>query len=243
LVLTIDESAEQTDRIHTSQRHAQSLQGIIERRARPKLRRLHQNIQRLIRPLMVQNPFQDSLRFVDRKLRSRRDHQKYLDLINVMALAHQYQRPIKSAQDIDGQPFQYIEVTREDIARVDVMMREVLAQTTDEMTPASRRMLKSMQEWAAESPFNNGTSHHWTRREIRERTGWSDTQVRLVLAQLVEFEYLFQIGHGGRGNLVTYRLTDTPLQSKSAENAVSSQNGKSEPLAHTSSLVAAAKKK
>ena len=40
-----------------------------------------------------------------------RDHQKYLDLINVMALVHQYQRQIKSAQDIDGQPFQYIEVS------------------------------------------------------------------------------------------------------------------------------------
>lgn len=238
LVLTIDESNEQTDRIHTAQRHAQSLQGIIERRARPRLRRLHQNIQRLIRPLMVQNPFQDALRFKDRKLRSRRDHQKYLDLINVMALAHQYQRPIKSAQDIEGQPFQYIEVTRDDIARVDVLMRDVLEQTTDEMTPASRRMLAILESWAAELPFVNGIVHRWTRREIRERTGWSDTQVRLVLAQLVEFEYLVQIGQGGRGNLVVYQLADLT----GSQFAVSSQNGKSELPSRASSLVAAAKK-
>ena len=132
LVLTIDESAEQTQRIHIAQRHAHTLQGIMERRARPRLKHLHQNIQRLIRPLMVNNPFEDELTFKNRQLRSRRDHQKYLDLIAVMALAHQYQREIKSAVDIDGIAFQYIEVTQEDIARVDQLMQEVLQQTTDE---------------------------------------------------------------------------------------------------------------
>ena len=243
LVLTIDESGEQTDRIHTAQRHAQTLQGIIERRARPRLRQLHQNIQRLIRPLMIQNPFQDELAFGDRKLRSRRDHQKYLDLINVMALAHQYQRPVKSAQDIDGGVFQYIEVTRDDIARVDGLMREILDNTTDEMTPASRRMLATLEGWAAELPLSNGTQRRWTRREIRERTGWSDTQVRLVLAQLVEYEYLAQIGHGGRGNLVHYRLTDDPKPPKAADGsqfAVSSQSPNCElPSCASSSLLAA----
>lgn len=233
LVLTIDESAEQTERIHTAQRHAQTLQGIIERRARPRLRRLHQNVQRLIRPLMVQNPFQDELAFADRKLRSRRDHQKYLDLINVMALAHQYQRSVKSAQDIDGSVFQYIEVTRDDIARVDALMREVLEHTTDEMTPASRRMLATLEGWAAELPLSNGASHRWTRRAIRERTGWSDTQVRLVLAQLVEYEYLVQIGHG-QGRRLFYQLAE------SSHFAATSQSQKCEvtPCA-TRSLLAA----
>lgn len=248
LVLTIDESAEQTDRIHGAQRHAQTLQGIIERRARPRLRRLHQNIQRLVRPLMVQNPFHDELLFKDRKLRARRDHQKYLDLINVMALAHQYQRPVKSAQDIDGQVFQYIEVSREDIARVDALMREVLEHTTDEMTPASRRMLATLQAWAAELPLDDhgrsaGTdaraaSRRWTRREIRERTGWSDTQVRLVLSQLIEYEYLLQTGYG-QGRRIFYQLAGDET---SHHFAVTSQSEKSEVAPALSSLVAVANK-
>jgi DNA primase catalytic core len=236
LVLTIDESGEQTERIHAMQRHAQTLQGIIERRARPRLRRLHQNIQRLLRPLMVQNPFQDDLMFKDRKLRSRRDHQKYLDLINVMALAHQYQRPIKSAQDIDGHVFQYIEVAREDIARVDALIREVLDQTTDEMTPASRRMLATLQGWAAELPLVNGTQHRWTRREIRERTGWSDTQVRLVLGQLLEYEYLFQIGYG-QGRRIFYQLAEP----QTSHFAVTSQSPNCEVGSRVSSSLLAAK--
>ena len=208
LVLTIDESGEQTERIHAAQRHAQSLQGIIERRARPRIKRLHQNIQRLLRPLMVQNPFQDELTFKDRKLRCRRDHQKYLDLINVMALVHQYQRPIKSAQDIDGHVFQYIEVAREDIARVDALIREVLDQTTDEMTPASRRMLATLQAWAAELPlcqWHPASTGHGGKSG--SAPAWSDTQVRLVLGQLLEYEYLFQIGYG-QGRRIFYQLAE-----------------------------------
>jgi len=238
LVLTIDEGPDQTRRIHEAQRHAQMLEGIMERRARPRIMRTHQNVQRLIRPLVVRNPYAKDLVFGSTRLRSRRDHQKYLDLINVMALVHQYQRPIKSAQDIDGQPFQYIEVTRDDIARVDAIMREVLEQSTDDLWPASRRMLAMLEAWAQELPFANGKTRHWTRREIREKTAWSDTQVRMVLGQLVEFEYLVQIGQGGRGNLVHYRLADET----SSQFAVSSHSKNCEPPSRVSSSLLAANK-
>jgi len=242
LVLTIDEGPEQTRKIHEAQRHAQMMEGIMERRARPRIVRLHQNVQRLIRPLVVRNPFAKDLAFGSVRLRSRRDHQKYLDLINVMALVHQYQREIKSTEDIDGQPFQYIEVNRDDIARVDAIMREILEQSTDELWPASRRMLAMLQAWTQELPFGRGNNgrgpSHWTRREIREKTAWSDTQVRMVLGQLVEFEHLIQIGHGGRGNLVRYQLAEEP----SSQFAESSHSKNCElPSRVTSSLLAANK--
>jgi hypothetical protein len=200
LVLTIDEGAEQTRRIHAAQRHAQTLQGILERRARPRIIHLHQNVQRLLRPLTVRNPLADQLQFGSGQLRSRRDHQKYLDLINVMALAHQYQRQIKSAADLEGQPFQYIEATIEDIRRADALLAQVLPHTTDELWPASRRMLCELEQMAREAPQSR-----WTRRQIRERTAWSDTQVRLVLGQLVDLEYLLQFG-GGQGRRAFYQL-------------------------------------
>jgi hypothetical protein len=240
LVLSIDESPEQTQRIHQAQRYARSLEGIMERRVRPRIVKRQQNLQRLIRPLLVRNPFREELTFNSTRLRSRRDNDKYLALIEVMALVHQYQREIKSAVDGDGQPFQFIDITRQDVERVDQLMADVLEQTTDELTPASRRMLAVLEAWAAELPLVNGTPLRWTRREIRERTGWSDAQVRLVLTQLVEFEYVSQIGSGGKGNLVVYQLAQAPLRRKFAENAVSSHSQKCElPPRASSSLVAA----
>jgi hypothetical protein len=250
LVLTIDEGPEQTRRIHEAQRMAQTLEGIMQRRARPRIIRTHQNVQRLIRPLMVRNPYAKDLAFGSTRLRSRRDHQKYLDLINVMALVHQYQRPIKSAQDIDGQPFQYIEVLKEDIARVDAIMREVLEQSTDELWPASRRMLAILEAWAQELPLQaaaiNGHRNgrrQWTRREIREKTAWSDTQVRMVLGQLVEFEYVLQYG-GGQGRIAFYQLAESPATTakpRTSQNlAVTSQSQKCEVVPRVSSSLLAA---
>jgi DNA primase catalytic core len=246
LLLTIDESMEQTERIHAAQRRAQTMQGIMERRMRPAIIALQQNLQRLIRPLIVKNEFEDELkRFYRSKLRSRRDYQKYIDLINTIALAHQYQREIKSAVDPTGATFQYIEATHEDIAIADDLLKDIMEQSVDERTPASKKMLEILTAWNEELPLNQPRPYRWTRREIRERTGWSDTQVRMVLGQLVDLEYLVQIGQGGRGNLVRYQLTDDDYfnpPNKNAEFAVSSQSSKCELSARASSLVAAANK-
>jgi DNA primase len=242
LVLSIDESPEQTQRIHQAQRYARSLEGIMERRARPRVVKRQQNLQRLIRPLLVRNPFREELTFNSTRLRSRRDNDKYLALIEVMALVHQYQREVKSAVDGDGQPFQFIDATRQDVERVDKLMADVLEQTTDELTPASRRMLAILEQMARELPLVNGHgSRGWTRRLIRERTNWSDTQVRMVLAQLVEMEYVVQIGSGGRGSLVHYQLAST-LSVESSQFAVSSQSQKCELPPRVSSSLLAAKK-
>jgi DNA primase len=44
----------------------------------------------------------------------RRDHTKYLGLIEAVALLHQYQRPVKVLEH-RGQKLRYIEVTKQDI--------------------------------------------------------------------------------------------------------------------------------
>jgi hypothetical protein len=244
LVLSIDESPEQTRRIHEAQRYARSLEGIMERRVRPRIVKRQQNLQRLIRPLLVRNPFREELTFNSTRLRSRRDNDKYLALIEVMALVHQYQREIKSAVDGDGQPFQFIDATRQDVERVDKLMADVLEQTTDELTPASRRMLAILEQMARELPLHNGHNGHgpvgWTRRLIRERTGWSDTQIRMVLDQLVELEYVWQYG-GGQGRRARYRLAveESGYDDPTSHFAPTSQSQKCEvPSRASSSLLA-----
>lgn len=56
LVLTVDESPEQTRAIQERQRQAQTLQGLLAREARRAVTKLHQNAQRLLEPLLVVNP-------------------------------------------------------------------------------------------------------------------------------------------------------------------------------------------
>ncbi len=97
LVLTVNEDREQTQAIHRLQREAQTLEGLLARQERDEILKLHRNAQRLLKPLFVVNPYARELTFPDSLTRTRRDHTKYLTLIRSIALLHQHQRPVKTA--------------------------------------------------------------------------------------------------------------------------------------------------
>ena len=96
LVLTINESREQTRRILARQRSARTLAGLQATSEAESIRKLHQNAQRLLRPLAVVNPYAEDLTFLDDRTRMRRDHAKYLTLIEAITLLRQHQREIKT---------------------------------------------------------------------------------------------------------------------------------------------------
>ena len=109
LVLTVDEDRAQTQAIHKKQREAQTLEGLLARHEREEVLRVHRNAQRLLKPVLVVNPYARELTFLDNRTRTRRDHMKYLTLIRAIALLHQHQRPRKTVTH-DGQALEYIEV-------------------------------------------------------------------------------------------------------------------------------------
>ncbi|EHR9639580.1 TPA: toprim domain-containing protein, partial [Escherichia coli] len=150
LVLTVNESREQTEAIHAAQRHAQTLEGLLAANEKSYITQLHQNAQRLLRPLNVVNPFASQLTFMSDKTRTRRDHMKYLTLIQSIALLHQYQREIKRVEH-RGQVVEYIEVTREDITLANRLAHEILGRTLDEMPPQTRKLLTLIQQWVSGS--------------------------------------------------------------------------------------------
>ncbi|HCC0827771.1 TPA: toprim domain-containing protein [Escherichia coli] len=207
LVLTVNESREQTEAIHAAQRYAQTLEGLLASNEKSYITALHQNAQRLLRPLNVVNPFASQLTFMSDKTRTRRDHMKYLTLIQAIALLHQYQREIKRVEH-RGQVVEYIEVTREDIALANRLAHEILGRTLDEMPPQTRKLLLLIQtmvsEQAAAQHCKPGEVR-FTRREIRDFTQWGDNQLKVHCMRLAEMEYLLIHG-GSRGHLLQYEL-------------------------------------
>jgi len=132
VMLTMDESREQTRAILEQQRRRYTLEGILEQARSERVRRLHHNIQRLIRPIGVMNPFMEYLTYPDDRLIHRREQKKYLALINAIALLHQHQRQIHRAVDEDTE-VEYVEVTLDDIALANELAREVLTRSLDEV--------------------------------------------------------------------------------------------------------------
>jgi len=195
LVLSVNEDREQTQAIHKLQREQQTLEGLIRRQERKEIVNRHQNAQRLLKPLYVANPYANELTFPDTRTRMRRDHVKYLTLIRVIALLHQHQRPINTARGVT-----YIEATREDIQTADRLMKELLARSLDELPPQTRKLLSLIEAMVA-----GRAGFLFSRRDVRDHTGWGHTQLKVHLHRLEELEYL-AIHHGGRGQNYVYEL-------------------------------------
>jgi DNA primase catalytic core len=208
IVLTVDEGREQTRAIHERQRRSRTLEGVVARQERSQLYALHQNAQRLIRPLFVVNPFAKELRFPDHQTRMRRDHVKYLGLIEAVTLLHQYQRPIKEVEH-RGQRIRYIEVTKEDITVANRLAHEVLGRSLDELPPQTRRLLgllDSMVKAECERLGVDRADYRFSRRAVREQTGWGDTQLKIHLGRLVELEYVMVHRGAGHSQRFGYEL-------------------------------------
>jgi hypothetical protein len=207
LVLTVDESSAQTRAIHQRQRAARTLEGLLQRTDRQGLVQLHQNAQRLLEPLAVVNPLAPELRFLDGRTRTRRDHEKYLTLIDAIALLHQHQRERKTVTR-DGTTLPYIEATHADVAAANRLAAQVLARSLDELPPQTRRFLTLLDQWIQSECVRRRVvrdAFRFQAREARPVTGLGATQVKCHLHRLVELEYVL-VHRAARGHGVSYEL-------------------------------------
>jgi len=207
LVLTVDETPAQTRAIHERQRARRTLDGLLARAQRSDVLALHRNAQRLLEPVHVVNPYARELTFLDARTRTRRDHEKYLTLIDTVAFLHQHQRERKTIER-DGHPLTYIEVTPADIAVANALAAVVLARSLDELPPQARKLLRLLTQMVREIATRERREVHdvrFTRRTVRHFTGWTDFQVRAHLGQLHALEYVLA-HHGMRGQLYVYEL-------------------------------------
>jgi len=207
LTLGVDESREQTRAILSLQRQKRTLEGLFARRQKEKLLKVHQNAQRLLRAIGVRNPYADALTFPDERTRLRRDHEKYLTLIDTLALLHQHQREIKSAAQ-DGERVEYVEVALADIEMANTLAHETLGRSLDELSPQTRRLLelvRAMVEIQCAALKITRADYRFSRRDVREHAGWSDFQVKMHMHKLEELEYVL-VHRGGRGQSFVYEL-------------------------------------
>ena len=215
LTLAVDDSPEQTARIHALQRERRTLAGLVAKTERAAVLGLLRNVQRLLRPLDVLNPFAPALTFTSGRARNRRDHEKYLTLIDAIALLHQHQRA-RGRHEVagaGGRVVEYVAVTLDDIALANELAPEVLGRSLDELPPQTRRLLDHVKALVKAKQAQPGQGAKagatFARRELREACGWSLTQVRVHLERLVELEYL-ELRHGKLGGSFNYELMIDP---------------------------------
>ncbi len=218
LVLSVDEAREQTRAIHKLQRERRTLAGLTRKHEKQAILTVHRNAQRLLRPLAVVNPYADQLTFLDDRTRTRRDHEKYLTLIDTIALLHQHQRKVCSAT-VNGQPLEYIEATLADIELANRIAHEVLGTSLDELPPQTRRVLAGLHTLVQDKMKADGLPQRdvrFMRGEVRVALSVSEKQIRVHLDRLAAMEYIL-VHRGQRGQSFEYELLHD--QSMASENA------------------------
>lgn len=195
-VVNADESEEQTKRIHAAQREKHSLERIFTKSTVvPLIIRKHHAAQRLLKKMVIVNPFERHLSFPTTLMRTRRDNDRFIDLIVANCHERQYQ---KEVQRVDG--MEYIECDLEDYRiAYNVMVNGVLSSTMLEIPRGALDLYESMRELSRTIAKKRQLAFHeatFTQRDVREHTGQSQTWIRTHLRVLVEYEYVV-VSRGG----------------------------------------------
>lgn len=139
ILLYLDTSSEQDERIMEYQRKVSA--GLIKNKEEEDYRNMLRNVQRMIKPIRVVNPYAPCLKIPKNVLKPRRSHRLYLRFIEVVTLYNQYQREVKMNPQ-NNEPF--IETTYEDIAWANKLLKHILIRKADELTTACRTFLERL---------------------------------------------------------------------------------------------------
>ncbi len=182
-LLYIDESAEQDQRIMDYQRKLSA--GKIDTDAEQAMRENLKNVQRVLKPIKVINPYAEYLSLPTSVFKPRRTNAHYLQFIEAITFYKQYQREEQVNKET-GEI--YIETTIEDIQDANELIIEVLLRKSDTLTGACRNHLERLKAYLIE---NNQTT--FTNAEIRRNLRIKESTLRWYHKQLLAENYIQRI--------------------------------------------------
>ena len=141
-LLYLDESPEQDQKIMAYQRAIAA--GEINTYEEAELQQFLQNVQRVLKPIKVINPYASQLQLPQSVFKPRRTNTHYLQFIEAITFYHQYQREKKYNKETGEE---YIEVTIEDITNANTLLKEVLLRKSDELSGSCRNYLELLKTY------------------------------------------------------------------------------------------------
>ena len=141
-LLYIDESEEQDKKIMDYQRLISA--GKIDGEQEHNAKELLKNVQRVLKPIKVINPYAEFLELPKSVFKPRRTNGHYLQFIEAITFYKQYQRESK----VDSQTGEmYIETEIEDIQEANELIIDILLRKSDTLTGACRNHLERLKTY------------------------------------------------------------------------------------------------
>jgi hypothetical protein len=145
-LIYLDETEAQDERIMDYQRKLSA--GKIDVTEQQKIQKLLQNVQRVLQPITVKNPYAEKLIIPKEVFKPRRTNAHYIAFIEAVTFYKQYQREHKLDKET-GEI--YIETTLEDIAEANELMKNILLKKSDELGYATRNYFEGLKQHLQET--------------------------------------------------------------------------------------------
>ena len=195
LLIYLDGSKDHKEKIMAYQRQVSA--GKINKQQEEQMRQFMQDVQSVLRPLKVINPFAEMLALPQSVFKPLRTNSHYLHFIETVTFYHQWQREVHINRHTGEQ---HIETTIEDIEQANYLLKQVLLSKSDELTKACRKFLeliKSYLQYEKKSSFYSG--------DIRIKYRMAPTTLNRHLKDLRRYGYV-KIVSGSKSKGFEYEL-------------------------------------
>ena len=183
LLIYLDGSGKHREQIMEYQRRLSA--GKIDTGEEKQLKEFFKDLQSVLRPVRVINPYAELLKLPEYIFKPLRTNAHYLQFIEVVTFYHQWQRELKTARDGS----RYIETTLEDIQAANGLLKEVLLAKSDELAKAVRDFFERLKHW-----MGSADKESFYGKEVREVFRISSSSCNRYLLELLRNNYIRIIG-------------------------------------------------
>ena len=141
LLLFLDGSNKHQESIMEYQRRISA--GEINQRLEEETKELFKDIQSILKPVNVRNPFAPQLKIPQEVFKPLRTNTHYLQFIECVTFYNQFQREVKTDNQTGEK---YIETTIEDIEHANYLLKGVLLAKSDELNGACRKFFETLKK-------------------------------------------------------------------------------------------------
>jgi len=184
LLIYIDNSHEHKELIMDYQRKASA--GKINTKQEHELKELFKDMQSILLPVPVRNPYAEHLQLPEYVFKPLRTNSHYLAFIETITFYHQYQRELKS-DPITRQSF--VETTLEDIEWANKLLKDVLLAKSDELSGECRSFFERLKGW-----IKKGQKTSFFASQVREAFRMNPSNLKYYLIQLTRYGYIKPVG-------------------------------------------------
>jgi len=198
ILIYLDNSKEQKEEIMDYQRKLSA--GKIDTKKEEEIKEFFKDIQSVLRPIKVRNPYAEQLKIPEYVFKPLRTNSHYLTFIETVTFYHQYQRTLKT-DSATGEKYILTEI--EDIEEANKLIKDDLLAKSDELTKTLRDFFEQLKKW-----INKNNKQSFYSKELQERLRIYPMKINRYLRELESRNFIRRTG-GNRKKGFEYEIYRT----------------------------------